>query len=44
MKSQVPDKPTLFRLLAHFGKTGNVSDQKSSGRPTALNDVSFEIL
>lgn len=42
MKSQVSDKPTLFRLLSRFGKTSNVSDRKVFGRPTALNDVSVK--
>jgi hypothetical protein len=42
LKSQVPDKPTLFRLITRFVKRSNVSDRKVSGRPTTLNDVSVE--
>jgi hypothetical protein len=38
VRSQLPDKPTLFRLLARFGKISNVNDRKGSDRPTTLND------
>ena len=42
MKSQVPDKPTLFRLLARVGKKVMSSDLNVSDRPTTLNEVSVE--
>ena len=39
----MPDKPTLFRVLARFDKKKcNVSDRKVSGLPTAMNDGSVE--
>ena len=42
LKSEVPDKSTVFRLEARFRETGSVSDRKLSVYPTVLNDVSVE--
>ena len=39
-KSQVPDKSTVFHLVACFCERGNMSDQECSCHPTVLNDVS----
>jgi hypothetical protein len=41
-KFEVPDKPTVFRLIACFREKGIVKDRKLSGRPAVLNDVSME--
>jgi hypothetical protein len=38
----VPDKLTVFRLVARFRDTGSVSDRKIYGRPTSLKDMSVE--
>lgn len=41
-KTPVPEKSTVFRSVLRSCGTGSVSDRKSSGYPTALDDESVE--